>query len=721
MNDLFDPNLVQEDQLLSEADLPSAVYDSFKSRGLSHAGALAMTAEVGRENNFQSKWLFGIHTDPANKATNIGMFSWQKDRATALRQNLEGLGLVEGDKIKNSRRALDAMVDFSLQELERPEYGGGSITQALKGDVDRKHAAELLGRKYIRWAYDNPVYASGHRNRDFWYDKVARQKGQGLTQLPQREATMFDSNREAERTSKPMEAVTESPGFFSLPSISAGFQSEKDRYRGEIREARDKYLDDAYKQLEELSGVERPSEWKRSMLNLLPRALGDVSTSVLEKDQDTRFEKFNTYLQQIQEARPDLKLPFQSSMDIERLAAQEIIANKIQGSETLENLYQQGGIANDTGVVVGSLIGGMGAFLNDWDNLKTTVAGATVTGGASFLGQVAASIGVNVAQEVYADYNARDMEAKIGIDRSVEETLTGVGMAAAVGAAVPVVGRAIKGAFRAASKAMKPKMKGEINEILSDTSGVNPDLNPFGDSDIGAAKFDALAKESVEAFERAGEAPSPVTRDTPAVYDEDVAAAIRYETESYDADMRKVLSDLDDPELMKVYDDIVAQRQAEIEAAPKVGREEYEEIVARQTPEEKSISRQDMTPPAEDTFKQQLAAKEKLVTDLTEQAPLKRSEKTLLDALDEIESNAIMDDVTAIENIRATKTLSEKQIADLDSKLEAVKSSKDQALISIEEPDGSIRTITTREFRAELKAERTALEAVTSCAASIGV
>ena len=34
MNVLFDPNLVQEDQMLAEEDLTSAVYDSVKSRGL---------------------------------------------------------------------------------------------------------------------------------------------------------------------------------------------------------------------------------------------------------------------------------------------------------------------------------------------------------------------------------------------------------------------------------------------------------------------------------------------------------------------------------------------------------------------------------------------------------------------------------------------------------------------------------------------------------------
>lgn len=721
MNDLIDNSTMQDDTPLGEADLPNAVYDSFRSRGLSHEGALAVTAEVGRENNFQSKWLFGIHSDPANQATNIGMFSWQKDRATALRGNLESLGLVEGDRIKNTRRSIDAMVDFSLQELDRPEYGGGTITQALKGNIDRTHAAELLGRKYIKWAYDNPVYASGHKNRDFWYDKIAKQKGQGLDEMPQRPATMFDSPRELERTTKPLQPVTEGVGFFTAPSVSASYQASYNRYEGKMNEVREKYLNDAFDQIETLSGIERPSDWKYSMLNALPRWVSNISPDVLEKARENRYELFNNYIKQVQEQRPDLNLPFQSSMDLDRLAVQEIIGERLQGEEALSNLYDQGGFINDSGVFIGSMIGGMGAFLSDWENVKTTIATAAITGGRSLVGQVVAGVVVNAGQELYADVLARRVEEKLGIERTTEETLEAVGTAAAVGAAVPVLGRGIKAAYVGAKSALKPKIKAEVNEVLADATGVNPDANPFGDSDIGAAKYDAHAQESINTFEATGEAPTPVGKDMPAVYDDDVAKAIEAETSSFDVDMRKVLAELEDPELLKIYDDLVKERTAEIEAAPKVGRQEYEELLNAQTPDELKAHRDDMTMPAEDEFKKEEARRSQLVEDIENQAPKTRNEKSLYDRLDEIESNEVMSDVEAIEKIRSTKNLSEEQIVDLNKRLADLQTKKDATEVIVEDINGNLETITTKELRARIKSERIALEAITSCAASIGV
>ena len=53
------------------------VYSAFIKAGFSPNQAKALTAEVGRENAYQSKYIFGHHTDMANSADNLGFFSWQ--------------------------------------------------------------------------------------------------------------------------------------------------------------------------------------------------------------------------------------------------------------------------------------------------------------------------------------------------------------------------------------------------------------------------------------------------------------------------------------------------------------------------------------------------------------------------------------------------------------------------------------------------------------------
>ena len=107
--------------------------------------------------------------------------------------------------------------------------------------------------------------------------------------------------------------------------------------------------------------------------------------------------------------------------------------------------------------------------------------------------------------------------------------------------------------------------------------------------------------------------------------------------------------------------------------------------------------------------------------DIENQAPKTRNEKSLYDRLDEIESNEVMSDVEAIEKIRSTKNLSEEQIADLDNRLADLQTKKDATEVIVEDINGNLETITTKELRARIKSERIALEAITSCAASIGV
>ncbi|MFX4827908.1 hypothetical protein ABTB65_19465, partial [Acinetobacter baumannii] len=72
------------------------------------------TAEVGRENDFRSSKMFGSHKDHNNGFTNVGIFSWQKDRATDLMSFLSKKGLLDSSgNIKPTQEALNAQAKYA--------------------------------------------------------------------------------------------------------------------------------------------------------------------------------------------------------------------------------------------------------------------------------------------------------------------------------------------------------------------------------------------------------------------------------------------------------------------------------------------------------------------------------------------------------------------------------------------------------------------------------
>jgi len=150
---------------------PTAVYDAYRKAGLSEAQARAMTAEVGRENGFQSKYIFGTHSDPANKATNVGLMSWQGDRRPALLAHLQSKGRIDKDgRIIPGQETIDAQAEFSVGELRSGKYNVKGFLD--NENVDPETAARVLGRNYIKWRYDDPKYASHHATRKSWYNRL---------------------------------------------------------------------------------------------------------------------------------------------------------------------------------------------------------------------------------------------------------------------------------------------------------------------------------------------------------------------------------------------------------------------------------------------------------------------------------------------------------------------------------------------------------------------
>ena len=119
-----DENAKAEEKLAKAKDKSSKaisnqmmVYKAWRSAGVSDNQARIITAEVGRENDYQSKYLFGGHSDPKNKKYNLGMISWQKERGEALHKHLKELGLIQNGQIVKTQEALNAQAMFALKEM----------------------------------------------------------------------------------------------------------------------------------------------------------------------------------------------------------------------------------------------------------------------------------------------------------------------------------------------------------------------------------------------------------------------------------------------------------------------------------------------------------------------------------------------------------------------------------------------------------------------------
>lgn len=149
------------------------VLQALKNAGLNDNQARILGAEIGRENAFQDKYLWGYHYDPANKKVNIGIISWQGDRGIAVKKALENAGLIQNGKIVKGQASLDVMAKYLVNEIRTdPKYAQTKKQFLDNPNVDYKTGTKVLGKNFIRWAYGNPKYASGHKNRDNFYRQL---------------------------------------------------------------------------------------------------------------------------------------------------------------------------------------------------------------------------------------------------------------------------------------------------------------------------------------------------------------------------------------------------------------------------------------------------------------------------------------------------------------------------------------------------------------------
>ena len=138
-----------------------AVYKAFKEAGFGHGQALSLTGEVGRENGFKARELFGNHRDPAS-GHNIGFISWQGSRKNALVNRLAAAGVL---RVKNpvqmdqTYASLLVMAKYVMYEMRTKSYTTDKRKRAMvdtflsKPNITYNEASPLLGKGYIIWAY----------------------------------------------------------------------------------------------------------------------------------------------------------------------------------------------------------------------------------------------------------------------------------------------------------------------------------------------------------------------------------------------------------------------------------------------------------------------------------------------------------------------------------------------------------------------------------------
>jgi hypothetical protein len=154
-------------------------YDAFTAAGFSHKQAIALTAEVGRENGYQEKYMFGTHSDPYNSATNLGMLSMQGPRLKQLKDHLmeEGRFGPDGELLRD-QETMNAMARFYMKEMNSTENSKKTKEFLSNPDIDPERAAYLLGTGYIRWRYDDPRYAHHKGYTEKYYNETENITGQ---------------------------------------------------------------------------------------------------------------------------------------------------------------------------------------------------------------------------------------------------------------------------------------------------------------------------------------------------------------------------------------------------------------------------------------------------------------------------------------------------------------------------------------------------------------
>ncbi len=150
------------------------IYNSLREHEFSEQQARIMVAEIGRENSFNPDYLFGTHGDPKNRQPNIGLISWQGDRAKGLIKRLTEKGLYKNGKITRSKASIDEMVEYMRYEISNISSFSKTKNEFLSNpNIAYDKGNRILGTNYIIWRINDPKYKNGHKRRDAFFKQTA--------------------------------------------------------------------------------------------------------------------------------------------------------------------------------------------------------------------------------------------------------------------------------------------------------------------------------------------------------------------------------------------------------------------------------------------------------------------------------------------------------------------------------------------------------------------
>lgn len=163
----------------SQKEWQLCVYKAFKTAGFSEQQARILTAEIGRENSYNPKYMFAGHADP-HSGSNLGMLSWQGDRKPRLVNFLKQSKVLDrSNNMVPGQEALDAQAKFIMWEMRNTHKSVGSLFLS-KPNISYEEGAYMIGKRYILWRIDDPKYApGGKKNRDGFYNMLLKQLAGG--------------------------------------------------------------------------------------------------------------------------------------------------------------------------------------------------------------------------------------------------------------------------------------------------------------------------------------------------------------------------------------------------------------------------------------------------------------------------------------------------------------------------------------------------------------
>ncbi len=185
------------------------VDDELSKLGWSQPARQSFLGDMGRENNWNRKTIFGGHRDPKNNAQNLGIISWQGDRRTKLLKHMEERG-VAGRDDDDALREMARFMDREMQES--PEWK--SVHQGMRDPNLKTSDTSKLLQRYIKYVphqpFNSPDPEYVTKNNRKWAERA---KGLGLGQSAPATPGPFASFMSSRSTS---EAAAESTPERSL-------------------------------------------------------------------------------------------------------------------------------------------------------------------------------------------------------------------------------------------------------------------------------------------------------------------------------------------------------------------------------------------------------------------------------------------------------------------------------------------------------------------------